>query len=355
MWRTAKRLTLGLALIISASSILLVSDLGHRKPRAAGVSSRALNSTKKNWKLYLIQYNDVVDVKESEQGVRQGLRDAGLQEGRDYTAKVLNAQGDMATVSALIDAAVNGGADMLITFSTPTLQAAIQRGKSLPIVYTYVANGLVAGAGQSETHHLPNLTGVNLAPASEKMVLLIRTWFPAVHRVGTLFVPSEVNMVYQLGEFTRVAQEHGLEVVSLPVSTATEVPDAAAALTSRNIDAVCQIPGNLTASAFGSIQQAAIRVRLPVFAFQRQQAADGALIVLARDYEDAGRQSGALAARVMQGEDPARIPLESFSKTSMVVNLNAARDLDIQLPAALVRSANDVLGEGHGSQQATTR
>jgi ABC-type uncharacterized transport system substrate-binding protein len=343
-----------LILIILTSSILLLSDLDRRKPPAADVSAALQNSGKK-WKLYLIQYNDVLDVKESEQGVRKGLSDAGLQEGRDYTAKVLNAQGDMATVSALIDAAVTGGADMLITFSTPTLQAAIQRGQSLPIVFTYVANGLVAGAGRSETDHLPNVTGVNLAPASEDMVNLIRAWFPSVRRMGTLFVPSEVNMVYQLGQFTKVAQEHGFETVSLPVSTATEVPDAAAALTSRHIDAICQIPGNLTASAFGSIAQAAIRARLPVFAFQRQQAADGALIVLARDYEDAGRQSGALAVRIMRGENPARIPLEWFSKTSVVVNLDAARELNIQLPTTLVRSANSVLGKGDGSHQATAR
>src|SRR4029077_4908049 len=143
------------------SAILLLSDLDRRNPRADD-SNGAHRAAKKKWRLYLIQYNDVLDVKESEHGVREGLRSAGLEEGRDFSAKVLNAQGDMSTVSALIDAAVTGGADMLITFSTPTLQAAIQRGQSLPIVYTYVANGLVAGAGRSETDHLPNVTGVNL-------------------------------------------------------------------------------------------------------------------------------------------------------------------------------------------------
>jgi ABC-type uncharacterized transport system substrate-binding protein len=354
VWRSAKRLALGLALIFFTSAILLLSDLDRRNPRADD-SNRAHRSAKKKWKLYLIQYNDVLDVKESEHGVREGLRNAGLEEGRDFSTKVLNAQGDMSTVSALIDAAVTGGADMLITFSTPTLQAAIQRGQSLPIVYTYVANGLVAGAGRSETDHLPNVTGVNLAPASEEMLVLIRKWFPSIRRVGTLFVPSEVNMVYLLDEFTKRAKKHGIEVVALPVTTATDVPDAAAALTARHIDAICQIPGNLTASAFGSINHAAVNAGLPVFAFQRQQAADGALVVLARDYEESGRESGALAARVMRGEDPAQIPLEWFSKTSMVVNQDAARELGIQMPADLVRAANDVPGKADGSHQTTAR
>jgi ABC-type uncharacterized transport system substrate-binding protein len=354
VWRTFKRLALGIVLIVSTSSILLLSDLDRRKP-AEHLPGRGQQPLKRKWKLYLIQYNDVLDVEKSEQGVRDGLRDAGLLEGRDYVTKVLNAQGDMATVSALVDAAVTGGADMLITFSTPTLQAAIQRGHSLPIVFTYVSNGLIAGAGRSETDHLPNVAGVSLAPASDDMIILIRRWFPEVRRIGTLFVPSEVNMVYALAQLTKAAEGRGIEVVSLPVSTATDVPDAAAALTSRHIDAICQIPGNLTASAFGSINQAALRNRLPVFAFQGQQAADGAVLVLARDYEEAGRQAAALAVRIIRGEDPAQIPLQWFSKTSLLVNLDAARGLGIQLPATLVRSAQEVLGTTDGNQQTTTR
>jgi ABC-type uncharacterized transport system substrate-binding protein len=354
VWRTFKRLALGIVLIVSTSSILLLSDLDRRKP-AEHLPGRGQQPRKRKWKLYLIQYNDVLDVEQSAQGVRDGLRDAGLLEGRDYVTKVLNAQGDMATVSALVDAAVTGGADMLITFSTPTLQAAIQREHSLPIVFTYVSNGLIAGAGRSETDHLPNVAGVSLAPASDDMIILIRRWFPEVRRIGTLFVPSEVNMVYALAQLTKAAEGRGIEVVSLPVSTATDVPDAAAALTSRHIDAICQIPGNLTASAFGSINQAALRNRLPVFAFQGQQAADGAVLVLARDYEEAGRQAAALAVRIIRGEDPAQIPLQWFSKTSLVVNLDAARGLGIQLPATLVRSAQEVLGTTDGNQQTTTR
>jgi len=355
LWRSIKSLALASVLIVLASSVLLLSDLDRRKP-GSNDSHNAHNAlNKKRWKLYLIEYNDVLDVKESERGVLDGLRDSGLKEGHDYVTQILNAQGDMATVSAMIDAAVTGGADMLITFSTPTLQAAIQRAPSLPIVFTYVANGLIAGAGRSETDHLPNLTGVNLTPPSEDMVALIRTWFPRVKRVGTLFVPSEVNMVYMLNQLQKAAHPREIKVVSVPVSTATEIPDAAAALTSRHIDAICQIPGNLTASAFGSINQAAIRAKLPVFAFQRQQANDGALVVLARDFAGAGRQSAALAVRIMRGEDPAHIPLEWFTKTSVVLNLNAARELDLQLPPALVRSANEVLGETDANQRATAR
>src|SRR5256885_6436158 len=113
---------------------------------------------------------------------------------------------------------------------------------------------------------------------------------------------------------------------------------------SRDFDAVLQIPGNLTASAFGSISEAARRAHIPIFAFQKSQAVGGAIVVVARDYRESGRHAAHLAARIIRGEQPEKIPLEDFGKTSLIVNLDAARALNISLPPVLVRSAKDVLG-----------
>jgi ABC-type uncharacterized transport system substrate-binding protein len=297
-----------------------------------------------------VQYNDVIDVKDAESGVLEGLRESGLEDGRDYEVQILNAQGDMATVSALIDAAITGGADMLITFSTPTLQAALRRAQNVPVVYNYVASGLKAGAGKSNTDHAPNVTGVSLIPANDEALALLRTHFPSIRRVGTLYCPAETNMVNTKIALDTAAKRAGFEVVYVPAETATDVPDASAALMSRDVDAVLQIPGNLTAAAFGSISEAARRAHVPVFAFQKAQAIGGAMVVVARDYKESGRHAAHLAARIMRGESPKKIPLEDFGKTSLIVNLDAARALNVTLPPALVRSAQDVIGGAHGDR-----
>ena len=345
MLHAFRRIALGIGVVAAASVILLVSDLQHRE-RAA---RRALTK-KRTWKICFVQYNDVIDVKDAEKGVLDGLRGSGLENGRDFEVKILNAQGDMATVSALIDAAVTGGADMLITFSTPTLQAALRRAQNVPVVYNYVANGIKAGAGKSNTDHAPNVTGVSLLPANDEALTLVRTYFPAIRKLGTLYCPAETNMVAYKVSLDAAAKRAGFEVVYVPAETATDVPDAAAALMSRDIDAVLQIPGNLTASAFGSISEAARRAHMPVFAFQKSQAIGGAMVVVARDYQDSGRLAARLAARVMRGEDPKHIPLEDFGGTNLIVNFDAARALDITLPPALVRSAKERLGDPNGNR-----
>ena len=337
-----------------------MSDIARRKPRqvandAGSKPVRRGDPLQRRWKLYFIEYNQVLDVEESEEGVREGLRESGLVEGRDYDIKVVNAQGEMTTVTALVDAAVTDRADLLVTFSTPTLQAAIQRAHGTPVVFTYVANGLIAGAGRSATDHLPNVTGLSFTPPFDEMLTLVQRWFPHIHRIGTLSVPAESNMVYYLKMLEEAAHKRGFEVVSVPVSSASDVADAATALASKDIDAICQIPGNLTASAFGSIRQAAVRERMPVFAFQSTQARDGATVVLAQDYKDAGRRGGAMAAKIMRGEDPHQIPLEWFSKTRVVLNADAAWTIGLRLPAGLRTSAKEIIGKADGNQQAATR
>src|SRR5262249_1492963 len=148
------------------------------------------------WRIAVVEFNNVLDVEESEKGVLAGLKEGGLTEGRDYQVKIQNAQGDMATVSAMVDNAVSQGSDVLITLSTPTLQSALQRAKQLPIVFTYVANGIIAGAGRSATDHLPNVTGVDFTTAYEEVLPILRQLIPSAKRLGTIFVPSEVNSVF---------------------------------------------------------------------------------------------------------------------------------------------------------------
>src|SRR5437868_14218414 len=104
--RSVKRLSLGLALILLTSSILLLSDISRRNGGAQSARTQKGQLLQKRWRIYFVQFNDVLDVEQADQGVRAGLREGGLAEGRDYVIKTLNAQGDMATVTALIDAAV---------------------------------------------------------------------------------------------------------------------------------------------------------------------------------------------------------------------------------------------------------
>ena len=348
MWFAIKRLALGITLICLASAILLISDSTvfvdetGVHDRSAGNRSAAPPQLARRWNVDLIEYNTVVDVEEAEEGVLTGLRTSGLVEGRDYSIRIRNAQGDMATMNSLVDAAVGDRTDLIITFSTPTLQAAIQRSKGVPVVFNYVANAVWAGAGKSDTDHLPNVTGVYLSGAYDEMIQLVREVLPHARVLGTLYVPSEVNTVYHRDRFAEAARRAGFELVTVAANTTSDVPDAALSLSTRRIDAICQLPGNLTASAFPTIAEAARRARLPLFGFQTSAALAGAPLVVARDYRDAGAAAALLAARIMRGESPASIPFEPARETKLIANEEAARAIGLRIPSSVLAHARRV-------------
>ena len=315
---------------------------GARASAAQGSGGVSVRLAKK-WKLSMISYVESPAPEEAEKGVMDGLREAGLVENRDYQIRVLNAQGDVATASSLVDAALTEGTELLIAVTTPILQASLRRARSIPIVFTLVANPILAGAGRSDRDHLPNVTGVYVVSPFEEMMPVLRECLPAVRRVGTLFAPSEVNSVFYKDRLVDAARKAGIEVELIGVSTSTEVADAALSLCSRNIDAVCQISDNLSGATFVSIAQAAKRFKLPVFAFNSAQARQGAAVVFARDYYDGGRESGLIAARVMRGESPASIPFQAPRKTKFVINLAAARAVGLKLPPSVLKRADEVI------------
>ena len=95
-------------------------------------------------------------------GFRRGLKEAGLVEGQDFTTTYRNAQGDIATLNAMFDELNGDDTDLVVSFSTPALQAALRKIDRKPIVFAGVLDPIAAGAGKSDTDHRPNVTGVYL-------------------------------------------------------------------------------------------------------------------------------------------------------------------------------------------------
>src|SRR6185436_8100167 len=123
-----------------------------------------------------------------------------------------NAQGDMATLNTILDAAVADGSDLLLASTTPALQVALRRANKCTVVFSLVANPMLAGAGKSQTDHLPFVTGAYIPAPHEEGLNALRQCLPHVKRIGTLFVPAEVNSVYYKDELTKAAAQMGIEV-----------------------------------------------------------------------------------------------------------------------------------------------
>ncbi|HVU39219.1 MAG TPA: ABC transporter substrate-binding protein [Opitutales bacterium] len=295
------------------------------------------------WRIQLLFYMETPPAEETLDGIKQGLKETGLLEGRDYTMRVRSAQGDMSLFNSLFDTAASDGADLYMTLSTPTLQAAVRKVQNKPVVFTFVSDPIIAGAGKTDTDHLPNFAGISTLAPSKEMVALIKEFFPKWKRIGTLFCPAEVNSMANLKYFTDFANANGLEVEAVAANTVGDLPDAALALVSKNIDAVVQIPDNLSAAGFGTIARACRTRRLPLFAFQSTLADQGATLALSMDYIQAGKDTAYLVGRVLRGDKPADLPFTRPSRQVLIINLPNARESGLAIPPALQQRADQVV------------
>jgi len=299
------------------------------------------------WRLKRILYLESPPAEEAMQGMVEGFKAAGLVAGHDYVLTDASAQGDMSVLPALADATVSDGTELLIAFSTPTLQMAVQKIRQLPVVFTFVADPVVAGAGQDNDHHLPNITGIyTLGPYAEMVDLLTRD-FPQYRRVGTLFSPAEDNSVHNKDTFVKEATKRGVTVTSIPVNSAAELPDAALAIAAKPIDAIVQILDNQSSSGFTAIARAAVRARKPLFSFIESGVRQGAAVGVTISYHQAGYEAAMMVARIMRGESPASIPFARPGQVRVIVSQENARQLGMSLPAGLIQRADVRLESPH--------
>lgn len=297
----------------------------------------------KPWNLQAIVYSESPPAEDTLEGLAAGMKSWSLKEGTDYTFRVRNAQGDVAALSGIVDAALTDGADIIIPISTPSLQATLQKARDLPVVFSMVANPMAAGAANSYEDHLPNVTGVTVfAPADDLLDLLV-TNFPTMKRIGTLFCPAEANSVDLKDYLVKHAGDRGLEVVTVAANSSAELADAATSLAGRPIDAIVQISDNLTSAGFSAITQAARQGQKPLFSLNSTTIALGSPVAFGRDYFNTGEETAAVLEQVMNGESPADIPIRLSPKIIKAASLPNAQAVGMELPAGFLDQMQTVI------------
>lgn len=280
----------------------------------------------------------------SEDAIKFGLAEAGLEEGRDYELRLSSAQGDIATLPNLIDQARDAKAKVIITLQDATLQVAVERVKDVPIVFHLLSDPFAMGAGTSDSAHLPNITGVYAPgfgdPEQARRVDLIRRTLPKAKKLGILFSNDEALSVGLKDKMTATAQQAGLTVVAQGIGSIGEVGQAAQALVGQKVDAI-EIYGNAAHTAFMSIMQVTQKAKVPVFSSSPFEVTQGAIAAFYPDFQEGGVEAGKMVARILKGESPATIPFFRVETVKLSVNPTTG----VSVPAGVTSEANQVVGD----------
>lgn len=287
---------------------------------------------RKKYKLAMVHYVDSPNSESCEQGIRKALTNRKMKEGIDYTMKVYNAQGDISTLNSIAGSLGNEKWDLVFALSTPTIQMLTKKLPNSTLVFTNVGDPVAAGLGKSFTDHLPNLCGISTMSDFDGMMRLIHYLHPSIKRIGTVFAPSEINSVCYKDRLDQSARKLGIQLIAVPANSATEVMDAANSMVAQRIEAFCQISDNLTGSCSSAIMKVSFDSKVPYYGFITNQIEQGAVAVCARDYFEAGYESGLMGVDVLAGKNTANIPYRFVTKTDFMINLDKARLFKINVP-----------------------
>jgi len=299
--------------------------------------------TERQLTIGIAEFNESPMNAETRRGLLDCLRDSGYVDDQNIKIIIQNAQGDFPTVNAIARNFSTGRIDLICCLATPNLQNCLNLTNEIPIVFTGVANPILAGAGRSATDHLPNVTGIATRSPFNVTIALLLELMPQVKVIGTLYTPSEINSEYYLECLKSVAASNGIQVVAVSVNTTSDLADAAKALVGKPIDAIYQISDNLTNLGFEAIVKAANQTKRPLFCNQATETERGAAVGVGWDFYEAGYAAGKIIPGILRGAMLDDIPIQYMTGAKVTLNLPAARIQGLTIPENVIARANRVI------------
>jgi putative ABC transport system substrate-binding protein len=272
-------------------------------------------------------------------GVVDGLKEQGFDRGRNLEVLSAHAQGEIENIPLLIQNFISQNVDLIMTLTTPCLTAACSLARNKHVVFTYCYDPVAAGAGTSFASHLPNITGVGSFPPVADTVDLIQKLIPAVKAVGTVYNTSEANSVKVISVAREAFKKKGIALEEVTATNTSEVFQSAQVACSRKVQALWVTGDNTALQSFDAIVKATKNAKLPLFINDPEFTSRGAVACVGLGWYPAGRAGGALAARVLRGEDPQNIPFQEVAMQKLVLNQDAAKTVGIVFPPEVIKAA----------------
>lgn len=332
-----------ISLMITAALLTAFAGCG----AATSASGSENSSGGESYTIGISQFAEHGSLDNCREGFLEGLKEEGLEEGKNLTVKVNNAASDMGTAAQIAQSFAADDMDLICAIATPAAQAAYNAAmdKGIPVVYTAVTNPEEAQLADSDGNPVGAVTGTSDQLPVEAQLKMIRELLPEAKTIGILYTTSEANSVYSISQYEKLAGDYGFTLETAGVTSTSEVSLAAADLLDK-VDCLTNLTDNTVVSALPSILDAANKKNIPVFGSEIEQVKIGCLAAEGLDYINLGKETGKMAAKILKGEASAEEKnYELLTDSSLYINQAVADNLGITIPDSMTERAVEVFEE----------
>jgi putative ABC transport system substrate-binding protein len=275
---------------------------------------------------------------------RQGLRDLGYVEGQNIVIEHRYAEGNLDRLPALAAELVRLKVDVIFAETTPAVQAAKKATTTVPIV---TVSGDPVGFGFVASLARPggNITGLaNLSPELVgKRLDLLKEVVPRVSRVAVLFNPDSPGAALRMRETEAAAPSLGIKLQPVEVRGPNDLEHAFSAMKKERAGALIPLTSPLISDQRKQIVELAAKNRLPAMYDSRVFSEAGGLMSYGTNLADLDRRAAMYVDKILKGAKPGDLPIEQPKKFELIVNLKAAKQIDLTIPPNVLARADRVI------------
>ncbi|WP_165405989.1 ABC transporter substrate-binding protein [Bradyrhizobium genosp. SA-3] len=275
-----------------------------------------------------------------------GLRSLGYRVGENVVIEYRFADGDMGRLAALATEVAGLGVDVIVSGTNATTVAAMKATRAIPIVMANSAEPVSAGLVASLARPGGNVTGFSSEPGDEingKRLEFLKDVLPNLSHVGILWNPDFAPNQDRLTSLREAAQALALTLVPAEARGPDILEQAFATMVRERAQVLLVLSDGVLFNHRGLIGVMAVRDRLPAISAVREYAEAGFLLSYGIDLPDQFRRSATFVDKIFRGAKPGDLPVERPTKYELVINLQTAKALGINMPPTVLTWADVVI------------
>ncbi|MBQ6781015.1 MAG: ABC transporter substrate-binding protein [Treponema sp.] len=289
----------------------------------------------------IVQHVALDDV---ERGIIDVINESGIKAEYDLQ----NANGDVNTAAQIANKYKDERVNLAVGIATPVALALANTIKDIPVVFGTVTDPLGAGLVTTLEHGEGNVTGMSDAVPTVQHIAFFKG-VTGIKTLGYIYTSNEANSISSLNLVKEGCEKAGLKLVTQAITNSSEVKAAADAIVDR-VDGIYLTTDNTVFSALASLVQVFGDAKKPIFSADVTGAqAGGILMASGFNYYKAGRATGEMCVKILNGADPATLPVRFMtdpSDSDLLLDLDAAKNCGITFSAELLSQANLIFENG---------